>query len=241
MTVRWLTAFLDSPPGAAAVDFWQEVTAYGLSGRRGERQEFATLLPPQGDAYLRVQDLLDGRTDCHLDLHYDDPCGEADRVVSLGATVTADLCPLVVMCSPGGLPFCLTPHASERERPLPARWPGGHQSVVDQLCVDVPPELFEAETRFWSAVTGWQLRDGVRPEFRYLERPPDLPLRLLFQRLESDDPIGAHLDLACSDRAAEVSRHRALGAMVVRMTDGWVTFRDPGGRVYCVTNRSVSR
>lgn len=237
MTVRWLTAFLDSPPGVAAVDFWRAVTACGLSSRRGERQEFATLLPPRGDAYLRVQDILDGRADCHLDLHHDDPVAEVDRVVALGATVVADLRPLIVLRSPGGLLFCLTPGNGENERPLPIQWPGGHHSLVDQLCIDIPPRLFEAETRFWVTVTGWQPRDSALPEFRHLVRPAGIPLRLLFQRLDTDDPVGAHLDVASTDRAAEVSRHVALGATVVRTTDRWATLRDPGGRPYCITNR----
>ena len=54
MTVRWTTAFLDFPATTFEVgcSFWQGVTGYGLSPRRGRQGEFATLEPPDGDAYL---------------------------------------------------------------------------------------------------------------------------------------------------------------------------------------------
>ena len=70
MTFRWLTVFLDFPAPAfePGVAFWQEATGYGLSAFRGPRGEFATLLPPSGEAYLRVQRVLDGDGGCHLDL-----------------------------------------------------------------------------------------------------------------------------------------------------------------------------
>jgi Glyoxalase-like domain len=55
--VRWLTVFLDFPADSfgAGVAFWREVTGSGLSPLRGAAGEFATLLPTDGDAYLRVQ------------------------------------------------------------------------------------------------------------------------------------------------------------------------------------------
>jgi hypothetical protein len=46
-----------------------------------------------------------------------------------------------------------------------------------------------------------------------------------------------HLDLACDDAPAEVTRHVGLGAAVVRVTEQWTTLRDPAGREYCVTGR----
>jgi hypothetical protein len=70
---RRLTVFLDFPAdrfGAGAA-FWQRVTGYGLSPSRGADGEFATLLPPAGDADLRVQRVSDGAGGCHLDLHVD--------------------------------------------------------------------------------------------------------------------------------------------------------------------------
>ncbi len=60
--VRWLTVFLDFPADSfgAGVAFWREVTGSGLSPFRGAAGEFATLLPTDGDAYLRVQRIADG-------------------------------------------------------------------------------------------------------------------------------------------------------------------------------------
>src|SRR6266508_2409213 len=75
MAVRWVTAFLDLPSQLAgpATEFWLAVTGYSLSPRRGKRQEFATLVPAAGDAFLRMQTVWDGPGGCHLDLHVDDP------------------------------------------------------------------------------------------------------------------------------------------------------------------------
>ena len=79
------------------------------------------------------------------------------------------------------------------------------------------------------------------PEFEYFPRGAGMPLRLLFQRLGSGSPR-MHVDLACDDVDAEVARHRALGASVVRRVPGmWTTLRDPAGREYCVTARSPHR
>jgi Glyoxalase-like domain len=73
MSIRWLTIFLDFPGRdfGAGVAFWREVTGSELSPYRGEAGEFATLLPSDGDAYLRVQRISEGIGGCHLDLHVD--------------------------------------------------------------------------------------------------------------------------------------------------------------------------
>ena len=74
MAVQWVTGFLDFPGGvfAAAQDFWRGVTGYALSPPRGPRADFATLMPGEGDAYLRVQRIYDGPAGCHLDFHAQD-------------------------------------------------------------------------------------------------------------------------------------------------------------------------
>ena len=68
--VRWLTVFLDFPASSfgGRVAFWRDVTGSGLSRFRGKAAEFATLLPPAGEAYLRVQRTADGSGGHHLDL-----------------------------------------------------------------------------------------------------------------------------------------------------------------------------
>jgi Glyoxalase-like domain len=82
-------------------------------------------------------------------------------------------------------------------------------------------------------LVGW---DGE--EFRRLEVPASLPVRILVQRLGEDaGQVRAHLDLASSERQPEVARHVALGAKVEAVREEWTVLRDPAGRVYCVTDR----
>ncbi|MEV4351622.1 VOC family protein [Actinoplanes sp. NPDC049596] len=229
-----MTGFLDAP-SRVAEPFWLAVTGTRLSARRGD---FATLVPRDGDAYLRVQVLRDAPPRTHLDLHVDEVPGAAAEAVGLGASVVLDEGDLVVLRSPAGVVFCLVRWLGEVRVPAPVAWPGGQRSVVDQLCVDVPVALFEAEIGFWAALTGWPRRPSDRPEFEHLRRGAGMPLKLLVQRVGS--PVaGLHVDLACDDVDAEVARHVGLGAAVVRRVPGqWTTLRDPVGRAYCVTGRA---
>jgi hypothetical protein len=98
--------------------------------------------------------------------------------------------------------------------------------------------LLDAETAFWTRLTGWEHTKGRFPEFTNLERPEGQPLRLLLQRLDSDEgPVSAHFDLSSADRVAEVVRHRSLDAELVNETRNWTVLRDPAGLEYCVTDR----
>lgn len=245
MSIRWLTAFLDTPrnDAAAAVEFWRQITKSTLSEKRGSTGEFATLLPETGDAYLRTQDVDEGHVGCHLDVHVDDLREHLARAVESGATVVKDLGTLVVLRSPAGLEFCLVTHRGEQTRPAPVRCPDGRTSLVDQVCVDLRTDLFDEEVRFWAALTGWERRSGALAEFEFLDRPDGMPLRVMFQRLEAADParpVGVHLDLASDDHEAEASAHMLLGATVVRRARYWTTLRDPAGRDYCITRRDPS-
>lgn len=243
--VSWLTAFLDLPPETheAGTRFWAAVTGYAVSPPRGDEAEFTTLLPPAGDPFLKIQ-----RTGCggatpgvHLDVHVTSAADSAARAEALGAAVVhRSEHGHVVLRSPGGLVFCFV-HERLAERPLPTRWPQQHESIVDQVCLDIATDDYESECAFWSALTGWPVRRSVsRPELRHLVRPDGIPLRLLLQRLGdgSTGPVTAHLDLACDDRSAEVRRHLGLGATVVAdHGGGWTTLRDPTGASYCITDR----
>jgi hypothetical protein len=236
----WITAFLDFAPdgldeGAA---FWSALTGYDVSPPRGDQAEFATLVPRDGDAFLRVQRLADGGDRIHLDLHVPDPRAAADGAVGIGATELADL-GYVVLRSPGGFPFCFVPHPGAT-RPQPTTWPGGHSSLLDQVCLDIPASSYDRESRFWHELTGWEERtSAVSDDFHALLRPPGLPFRLLLQRLH--DPTGdvrAHFDWATTDRDAEVARHLALGATVAGRFTHWTVLTDPRGRAYCITDRN---
>jgi hypothetical protein len=243
-TVSWVTAFLDLPPDVheAGTHFWSAVTGYAVSPPRGDHAEFTTLLPPVGDPFLKIQRTGaagPSRPGLHLDLQVTSVAASADRAEGLGATVAhRSEHGFVVLHSPGGFVFCFV-HQDLSRRPWPTRWPQQHESVVDQVCLDIPAAGYDTECLFWSELTGWPVRRSVsRPEFRHLVRPDGIPIRLLLQRLgEATGPVTGHLDLACDDRPAEVVRHERLGATVVARRSGWTTLRDPAGALYCVTDR----
>lgn len=218
--IRWVTGSL----GSADAEFWVAVT-----GSRGLSPGRDRLVPVGGDSYLRFGPAAYGL----LDLHGDDVAGLVARAESLGAVrVSADGGP-VVCRSPAGLLFGVVPWAGEAVRPAPVGL-----SLVDQVCLDIPAGVFGAEAVFWGALTGWSRRPVAGlPEFEVLVRGAGLPLRLLLQRV-GGAVAGAHPDFACADVPAEVERHVALGAEVVRRVPGdWTTLRDPVGRVYCLTGR----
>lgn len=241
--VRWVTAFVDVPTDAfeASAAFWCEVTGSALSARRGDRGQFATFLPADGDAYFRIQATDDGSAGVHLDLHTDHPRGLADRAIELGATETADLGDLLLLRSPGGLPFCAVRHHGEHRRPAPLVASGLPDSILDQVCIDCPGDRLDREVDFWAAVTGWPIVGASHHEFRVLDRPEGIPIRLLLQRLGDDDPgdrVRAHLDIACGADAAQlVPRHEAAGATFIHPGRVWSTLADPAGLEYCLTQR----
>lgn len=232
----WLSAFLDLAPDELerGLAHWAAVTGYGVSTTRGDDGEFATLLPADGDDHLRVQRLGEGPSRIHLDLHVAEVGPAVERAVAEGATLVRSG-DYAVLRSPGGLPFCFVTHRAV-VRPAPVDW-GGHTSAVDQVCLDVPPRLHDAELAFWSAVTGWPVQSSGS-EFHRLARPPQLPLQVLVQRLDDDqEQVTAHLDLATTDRAAETARHVALGAEVAGVFEEWTVLRPPAGPAYCITDR----
>ncbi|WP_089771405.1 VOC family protein [Ruania alba] len=223
MAPTWLTVFLDFDPARfdVGVQFWQHVTGSDLSPPRGEHDEFATLLPADGDPFLRVQRLQHRPSGVHLDVHL--PGREFD-----------------VRRSPGGMAYCVVP-GPESRRPAASVWPGGHRSIVDQICLDIPARHYDDECAFWSELTGWALHGStVHTDFRSLVRPQGQPIRVLLQRVLDDRPrVTAHVDLATDDRAAESRRHEALGARVEGVHQWWTVLVDPAGSRYCITDRDT--
>ena len=235
--IRWMWLFLDAPRADARHSwaFWSEVTGWPLSATRGDHHEFATLLPPRGDGWLKVQAVADGPGGIHLDLDVVDVHAAAREAERLGATRIGGIGDVVVILrSPGGLTFCLTPWHGDAEQVRT-----GAVELVDQVGLDCPVDVHDAELEFWTALTGWSWVDVDEPELSVLGRPPGIPFRLLFQRLgEPTGPVRAHADLPCADRQASLTRHLAAGAQVVAVRDGWTVMTDPVGRVYCLTDRS---
>ena len=216
MSFRWLTVFLDFPADAfdPGVDFWRAVTGSELSAARGTAGEFATLLPPDGDAYLRVQRLAAGDGGCHLDLHVDtaaEPLAKAARRArALGARMLAPADGLIIAESPGGFTFCLVEWHGEHVVPspqplrsLPAAGGGDGGEPGRHALHRRPAGRVRARVR----VLGGAHRLGRRGLRRFPGSPacgcrPELPIRIIVQRLEQA-PAGqrarAHVDFGCPD------------------------------------------
>jgi glyoxalase superfamily protein len=241
-TPTWITLFLDFAPAShqRGLAFWQDVTGYSVSSPRGSDGEFVTLLPPDADGHLRVQRLGSGTSRVHVDVRVDDVDAAVPVVEGLGARVVArfDGVPFAELASPGGFTFCLVP-SGESRRAEPATWSDGQRSIVDQVCLDIPPRLYDTEAAFWRDLTGWEFTGPTdENEFGSLRRPADQPVRFLLQRLDDDqDAVTAHLDLSATDRDAEVARHEQLGARAVLRARQWTVMSDPTGWIYCVTDR----
>jgi hypothetical protein len=236
-----LTAFIDRPAENfdETVRFWMSVTGSSISPTRGEHDEFATLIPPDGDPYLRVQRVGDGPGGSHLDVHVDDIPSSTARAIELGAEVRTELDDVTVFSSPGGIAFCVVAHREEGTRPSPVVVGDAPRSLADQLCLDLAPDHYDDDCAFWAAFTGWDHRTARLKEFSYLERPDDIPLRLLFQR--ADDPhhvAAAHLDIACDSVEMTTDAHERIGATVFHRYKYWTTLLDPTGLPYCLTSRN---
>jgi Glyoxalase-like domain len=240
--VRWMWAFLDTPGADAgrSWEYWSEVTGWALSEPRGETGQFATLLPAEGDPWVKLQAIAEGAGGIHLDLDVEDARSAAEEATRLGAVEIGTLGEpetVVILRSPAGLVFCLTTWHGDAEQVRE-----GAPDLIDQVCIDLPASAHDRETEFWERLTGWRWRPSDVPEFSYLQRPEGIPLRLLFQRLGEDvGPARAHLDLACVDRVVTQAAHVAAGATVVAERDFWTVLRDPVGRVYCLTDRTPNQ
>jgi hypothetical protein len=233
MQIRWMYLFLDTPAADAAASwaYWADVTSSTLSPVRGERGQFATLLPARGDAWLKVQAVDEGPGGVHLDIDTDDRSALVARAVELGATVQATYHDVVVLSSPAGIVFCATVwETGSVDRRVDA--------IADQACLDIPRSQFVSEVAFWRDLTGWVASEiRADDEFVSLRRPVDMPVRILLQRRDDDTPASAHVDFATQDRAAETERHVRTGAVVVSMHAQWTVMCDPVGRIYCLTDR----
>jgi predicted enzyme related to lactoylglutathione lyase len=232
----WLTLFLDIPRAnhPAARDFWHAATGHELSPPRGERDEFATLIPSSGDAHLRIQRTTSGGSGAHLDLHVGDLDAAVDSAMRAGAEMIASP-GYAIMRSPAGFVFCLVRGHDETTPAAPGDW-GTHHSFVDQLTIDIAHDAWDREKRFWSDLTGWTVTQSDRPEFARLRTPASLPVRILLQRLDGGG-TSSHLDIATDNRAAEVERLSRLGASVIGPGPVWTVMAGPDDSVFCVTDR----
>jgi predicted enzyme related to lactoylglutathione lyase len=234
----WMLALLDFRPDhyTEAAAYWQRLTGYTLRDPIGDLGEFQGLRPPDHPTFLAVQRLGEGEDRVHLDFHVTDPPASARDAIAAGATMITDNPDCEVLSSPGGLIFCFVSDPSSGPAPATS-WSDGHRSIADQVCIDIPGDQWDAEIAFWSEVVGTQAESLDESEFARLHDDDQLPLRILFQRLQ--EPTGrvrAHIDWATTDRDAETQRHVALGSHVVRRCAEWTVMDGPGG-IYCITDR----
>ncbi|HTJ70171.1 MAG TPA: VOC family protein [Actinospica sp.] len=237
--IRWVYAFIDRPKAhfEQAAEFWTAATGTTLSPRRGPGGEFATLGPPtrsHRDACVKIQGVADGPGGAHIDLAVEDVRALAARAVELGARIVLEEDDdLVVLTAPGGHLFCAVRWHGETRRPDVFEG-----TRLDQVSLDIAPDDFEAAGTFWGELTGWPVLSGRHAEFRVVRPEPQLPVRILLQRLDTPShPGAAHIDFACRDRAATRIAHEKLGAAFEAEFPNWIVMRDPSGAPYCLTAR----
>jgi predicted enzyme related to lactoylglutathione lyase len=235
--IRWAWLFLDTPRADAdrSWAFWSTVTGQPVVDPRGEHHEFATLAPPRGGAWVKLQAVGEGPGGVHLDLDVDDVQAAAAHAESLGAVRVGAIGEgVVILRSPGGFVHCLAAWGGESGQVRE-----GLANILDQVCLDVPRSRWAAENAYWTDLTGWTWRESDEPGYASVSGGPHLPLRVLLQTLgEEDGEVRAHVDFACTDRRADVRRHEEAGARVVAENRFWTVLEDPVGRVYCLTDRS---
>ncbi len=231
--IVWNYAFIDRRAADfdVAAAFWTAVTGTSRSARRGNEREFATLMPPAGAAYLKMQGVRDAGS-AHLDLATDDVEALTRAALRLGAAIDTPHEDWNVLRSPAGIFFCVTPVQGET-----GEYSHDPVSRLDQICFDIAPDSFEPEVSFWAALTGWP-PERPDPEFVVLPSPASVPIRILIQRLDEPRAASAHLDFACADPAVTRAAHELLGATYIRDGDGWIVMRDPVGGTYCLTGRA---
>lgn len=261
MRLIWLQAVIDIPAVHfdEASRFWASVSNSAFGEIHPDHDEFVPLRPTAGDMHLELQRIDEGQPSVHLDLAVDDIAAWTNKAIDCGATLVAAPGHSVLR-TPGGVPFCIVPGASQSstetedgspedrdpgaaEWQLPAAIDDDVEHGVDQICIDVVHDRFDLDVEFWSALTGWSVNPAQLDEFRSFDQPRHLPFRLLLQRLGASDPgpSRAHLDISCGDhRNVIAARHLAAGATEIATFEYWTALRDPAGLPYCVTTRPLA-
>jgi hypothetical protein len=115
-----------------------------------------------------------------------------------------------------------------------------HRSRLTGALFDVPPDVFDAETAFWSGALGSAPRsDADGSEYAHLDGLFS-GLEIMVQRTGDGDgdgdgdPARVHVDIETDDVEAEVRRLEGLGAVRVRAVKSWWIMRDPAGLLFCV-------
>lgn len=231
----WLTVFLDFPAAefGAGTRFWAAATGYEMSAARGEQGEFATLVPPCGDPFLKVQMLGEGPTRLHLDLHVADPFAAAEAAEAAGAELVEESPHgYFVLRSPAGFTFCLVAHPGS-EVPLPVDWPAGHRSRVSRFCLDVPRKWYRAEVAFFQELLAGRWFGVEQPETA-LRPAHGWAVGVRLQPAELFGEVTSHLHIVTDDLVAEVALLESLGARGRAVRTGKAILEAPGGTALCV-------
>ncbi|OEV12621.1 VOC family protein [Streptomyces nanshensis] len=246
MALRPVQVNIKALDHAAVGRFWAEALGWpahspGVTTYTGPAG--GSVWPEPAGLGIDVVPVPEGKTPAknrmHLDLATDSAAHQAElvkRLRSLGARpahVGQGAVPWTVLADPEGNEFCvLEPRESYRDT--------GPVAAVVVDCADP-----RALARFWDEATDWSLHEvtGEHAVFRsaegtgpYLEflRTPD----------RKSVPDRVHLDLLPypgDDKAAEVSRLRALGATDLDLGQGevpWTCLADPEGNRFCVLGPS---
>lgn len=233
--VVWTQVFIETSHAdyLAATNFWKQVV--GAVCVPGESE--ATLIPATGDPYVAVRATDRLRKSVSVGLGVRDGDHFVRRALDLGAQLDDD----GTLRSPGEFRFEVGAVSGAPEGPAAVRTADGSISRLDQVCIELPPPIFDAEVMFWHKLTGWEIGTSALPEFRWLVHPRPLPIRIVFQRL-GDGHRGrrarGHIDLACGAHVDPlITSHLALGATAGQRGRVWHTMQDPTGLTYCLTER----
>src|SRR5882762_4648445 len=137
--LKWAWSFIDRPERMfeESARFWTAITGTTLSARRGDRDEFATLLSAGGDddASVKMPGVLTGNG-AHIALEFDDFEGAVARVAGLGGAVVERESQWAYVTSPSGYALCVTAWHGARRVARPFVAPDGTRSRLDQVCID---------------------------------------------------------------------------------------------------------
>lgn len=232
----WLSAFLDFAPGefASGASFWRAATGYELAALESD---FSALRPAAGDAYLGVHRLEVGHSQLHLDVHVGDVVATSETALALGAKVVDDSHPdYLMLASPAEIGFCLVGQLASRV-PTAQTWPQGHSSRVGQACLDIPGAVYDAEVKFWAGLLGGEWKQPEPQDPLVFRAASGLAFDLRLQpSLFATFPMG-HLHIVTDDRAAEVERLVAAGAVVRAVREHTSVLEPPGGLPVCVMDQ----
>ena len=105
-------------------------------------------------------------------------------------------------------------------------------SRLGGIVIDCNSDDFERDVAFWAEALGLEARqEGEDP--RYVDLIGDGGgIDVLVQKVEHHPRI--HLDIAATDRVAEVERLKALGAVPVADIRNWTVMEAPSGHRFCV-------